>query len=246
MTVEGALFFLEYLGKNQPKQSSDVYDESKCKELELLLKGLQQIQKKVRIIPFSNRPKAITDLGRGNYFLEIGYHEGVKIVKPTGRTMSIVQREKEHQKKYPEAKMTIAFSNQYDRTFESLVLDLLENDGAHAVRISDSELGEIFQVQDQFTLDYYYKTHEKANEMFNRMFGQLEHNTIDCPIARALSIINDLSESITEEEKHNLKKLALNQDARIVAAIRCYDTDSNELENKDMEIKDTFRVLSKL
>ena len=34
-----------------------------------------------------------------------------------------------HQRKYPESKMTIAFSNQYDRTFESLVLDLLEPDG---------------------------------------------------------------------------------------------------------------------
>ena len=111
LTVEGALFFLEYLGKNQPKQSSDVYDESKCKELELLLKGLQQIQKKVRIIPFSNRPKAITDIGRGNYFLEIGYHEGVQIVKPTGRTMSIVQREKEHQRKYAESKTATAISS---------------------------------------------------------------------------------------------------------------------------------------
>ena len=164
MTVGGALFLLGYMEKQKIRHDKDL-----LALVDTAFRGIASIQKKFQYV--DDRPEeANFDFSRGNYFLDIGYHLGRRLVKPAGRTDDMVMRSKAHKKTYPDSKVTTAFSNQYEKTFESLLLDLLRLDGA--ARISDSELGEVFQVVPPYDMEYYYKMYYKAKKFFNVMLKQ--------------------------------------------------------------------------
>lgn len=251
LSTEGAIYFLNYVRANKPICPADSYNPSNAADLEMIVRSIIQIQDIMRIHNQPSRSKKpdldVSGIAKGNYFMEIGYHNGIPLIKPTGRTSLMPQRKKQHLKIYENSKITIALPHRYTRAFEGLVLDMLEIDGANAVRISSSDLGEIYQITEKFSLEYFYEIHERAEGMWKKLLSNQSHIPVASPstssLAERLKSISELKNKqvIDQDGKVRLKTMLLANDTRIEAAYDLYQ-DNQNIE----ELHETLYILSKL
>ena len=142
------------------------HDTNAIKIVEKVLSELETIQ-----IQFEKLTKHMTKVAvieapfvRGCYFLEVGIFKGTYLCKPAGKTSNLALRMQQHARAYPESKVTMTFETTNEGVFESILLSLLAKN--ESPRLSNSKIGELFQVVGEFSMDYYYKMWEMTKVLY--------------------------------------------------------------------------------